>query len=281
MTTVAAPRAPLVEEIPACSVLSVNPYLACDIRCVYCITGAQGPSRPRFGAETAREQLRHELDATGHRQSRVGLGTLCDAYPSVEGELGITRIVLDELTQLGWPVRIVTKGVGARRDIDLLLRGDGHVTVSVSTLDRSAAARLEPGAPTPADRLDMVHDLADAGVPVAVTVTPWIPDVSDVASIARRVRSTIPVWVGPLNVASPEVERTGFGRRYSQHEIDHAYIEARRSRAEHRPVRWLLPVTAGAPGNVEQPMQTLPRTACRTPDAHGPRQKKAVRRADG
>jgi DNA repair photolyase len=257
MTTVAAPRAPLVEEIPACGVLSVNPYLACDIRCVYCVTGAQGRSRPRFGAEAVRAQLRRELGARGHRQSRVGLGTLCDAYPSVEGELGITRIVLDELTQLGWSVRIVTKGVGVRRDIDLLLRGGGHVTVSVSTLDRAAAARVEPGAPAPADRLDMVHDLADAGVPVFVTVTPWIPGVSDVASIARRVRSTIPIWVGPLNVDSPEVKQTGFGRRYSQRDIDHAYLEERRSCAEHTSLRWLLPVTAGAPGNAEQPMQLL------------------------
>src|SRR5262245_34769121 len=101
MITVAAPRAPLVEEIAACGMLSVNPYLACDIRCAYCITGAQGQSRPRVGTEAVREELRQELGAKGHRQPLVGLGTLCDAYPSVEVELGVTRIVLDELTQLG------------------------------------------------------------------------------------------------------------------------------------------------------------------------------------
>ena len=257
MIAVAAPQAPLVQEIAACGVLSVNPYVDCDIRCAYCITGAQERSRPRFGPDTVREQLRYELGALGDRQSRVGLGTLADAYPSVEGELGVTRIVLDELVRLGWPVRVVTKGLGVRRDVDLLLRGDGHVTVSVSTLDRGAAARLEPGAPTPADRLDLVHDLADAGVPVAVTVTPWIPGVSDVASIGRRVRSSIPIWVGPLNVDSPEVKRTGFGRHFSQAEIDHAYLEASRAFPGRQRVGWLPPITAGAPGNPEQPMTAL------------------------
>jgi DNA repair photolyase len=265
MSAVAAPAAPLVQEIPACGVLSVNPYLACDIRCAYCITGAQGRSRPRFGADTVREQLRYELDAKGHRQRLVGLGTLCDAYPSVEPELGVTRIVLDELNRLGWPVRVVTKGVGVRRDVDLLLRGNGYVTVSLSTLDSDAAARLEPGAPPPAERLDLARDLADAGVRIRVSVAPWIPGVTDIAAIARRVGSKVPITVAPLNVASPEVRRTGFGRRFSQHEIDRDYLAAWRTSAKPSSVRWLLPVTAGPPGNTEQPMKTLAAATCSAP----------------
>jgi DNA repair photolyase len=257
MITVADTQAPLVEEIAACSMLSVNPYRACDIRCAYCITGAQGVSRPRFGAETVREQLRLELGAKGHRQPLVGLGTMCDAYPSVEVDFGVTRIVLDELIQLGRPVRVVTKGLVVRRDIDLLLRGDGHVTVSLSTLDGDAAARLEPGAPTPAERLDLVHALAGAGVPIWVSVTPWIPGVSDVASIARRVGSKIPIRVAPLNVNSPEVKRTGFGRRFSQREIDRAYLDERERSIEPTSVHWLPPVTARGPDNKEQVMLPL------------------------
>jgi len=257
MTTAAAPRIPLVQEIPACGVLSVNPYVACDIRCVYCITGAQGRSRPRFGAETVREQLRRELGAQGHRQPLIGLGTLCDAYPSVEVELGVTRIVLDELIQLGRPVRIVTKGVGVRRDIDLLLRGDARVTVSLSTIDGDVAARLEPGAPTPAERLDLVHDLADAGVPVRVSAIPWIPGVSDVGAIARGVGSRIPIMVAPLNVNSAKVRRTGFGRRFDQREIDRAYLEERERSTELRPVVWLPAITAQGPDSQEQVMIPL------------------------
>jgi DNA repair photolyase len=264
VSTVAEARAPLVEEIAACGSLSVNPYRRCDIRCAYCITGAQGVSQPRFGTDTVREQLRVELRAIGHRQSLVGVGTICDAYPSVEGELGVTRIVLEELFELGRPVRVVTKGLAVRRDIDLLLRGHGRVTVSLSTLDSDAAARLEPGAPSPAERLDLVRALDDAGVPVWVSVAPWIPNVTDVSSIVRAVGSGIPITVAPLNVNSPEVRRTGFGRRFDQHQIDDAYLAAWRDAAGRTGVRWLQPITARAPGNSEQVMTPLPVAAART-----------------
>jgi hypothetical protein len=52
----------------------------------------------------------------------------------------------------------------------------------------------------------MVHELADAGVPVWVSVTPWVPGVTDITSVARGVGSTIPTRVAPLNVNSPEVD---------------------------------------------------------------------------
>jgi DNA repair photolyase len=263
---VADAREALVEGLPACGMLSVNPYRACDIRCAYCITGAQGVSRPRFGPEAVREQLRHELAEVGDRWQVAGLGTICDAYPSVEPELGVTRIVLDELVRLGWPVRVVTKGLTVRRDIDLLLAGDGHVTVSMSTLDADAAARLEPGAPSPARRVELAQDLADAGVRVWVSVSPWIPGVSDVSSIARAVGTAIAVRVAPLNVNSPEVGRTGFGQRFDQHEVDEAYLEAWRRAAGETEAHWLLPITAGGPGNLEQVMEPLEAASCASPN---------------
>ena len=272
MTAVAAFPLPLVQEISACRVLSVNPYRACDIRCAYCITGAQGESRPRFGADAVREQLRRELDAMGDLQPRVGLGTMCDAYPSVEAELGITRIVLDELTRLGWRVTVVTKGAGVRRDIDLLLLGGATVVISLSTLDRDALARLEPGAPTPAERVDLIRDLVEAGVPVSVSASPWIPGVGDPASLARTLGATIPITVAPLNVNSREVRRTGFGRRFDQREIDRAYLEERERSTELTSVRWLPPVTARGPGNQQQVMLPLgTRTAARACGSAGTR----------
>jgi DNA repair photolyase len=103
----------------------------------------------------------------------------------------------------------------------------------------------------------MIHELADAGVPVWVSVTPWVPRVTDITSVARGVGSTIPISVAPLNVNSPEVMRTGFGRRFNQREIDCAYLEERERSTELRSVRWLPPVTARGPDNQEQVMIPL------------------------
>jgi hypothetical protein len=102
----------------------------------------------------------------------------------------------------------------------------------------------------------MVHELADAGEPVWVSVNPWVPGVTDIISLARGVGSTIPIRVAPLNVNSPEVMRTGFGRRFNQREIDRAYLEERERSTELRSVRW-LPLTARGPDNQEQVMIPL------------------------
>jgi len=46
-------------------------------------------------------------------------------------------------------------------------------------LDRELARKLDPRAPTPQRRLEMIKALADAGVPVGVLVAPVIPQLTD------------------------------------------------------------------------------------------------------
>ena len=69
------------------------------------------------------------------------------------------------------------------RDLDIIApmaaRGMARVAVSVTTLDRRLARRLEPRAATPARRLEAVRRLVDAGVPTAVMVAPVIPALND------------------------------------------------------------------------------------------------------
>jgi DNA repair photolyase len=53
------------------------------------------------------------------------------------------------------------------------------VFVSVTTVDRTLARRMEPRAPTPERRLEAIERLAAAGVPVGVMAAPIIPAVND------------------------------------------------------------------------------------------------------
>ncbi|HEX6417874.1 MAG TPA: hypothetical protein VFZ77_05235, partial [Acidimicrobiales bacterium] len=129
-----------------------------------------------------------------------------------------------------------------------------HVVVSVTTPDDDAIAHIEPGAPTPTARIEVVRELADAGVPVEVSASPWIPGVSDVTSLAERLGPSIAITVAPLNVNSPEVARTGYGRRFDQHEIDRAYLEERERCGELASLRWLPPLTAKRSDNHHQVM---------------------------
>ncbi len=58
-------------------------------------------------------------------------------------------------------------------------RGQAAVAISVTTLDRDLARRLEPRAASPARRLATIRALADAGIPVAVLASPMIPGLND------------------------------------------------------------------------------------------------------
>jgi len=91
--------------------------------------------------------------------------------------------VLEVLARCDHPVGIVTKSNLVTRDIDLLApmaaKGLAKVYVSVTTLDRDLARRMEPRAPTPERRLEAIRQLAEAGVPVGVMTAPIVPAVND------------------------------------------------------------------------------------------------------
>ena len=53
------------------------------------------------------------------------------------------------------------------------------VFVSVTTLDRELARKMEPRAPTPERRLEAIERLNAAGVPAGVMVAPIIPAIND------------------------------------------------------------------------------------------------------
>jgi DNA repair photolyase len=172
---------------------SVNPYRGCEHGCVYCYarpTHAYLGLSPGLDFETrlfrkpdAAAQLERELAAPGYRPATLVLGANTDPYQPIERRFGITRSVLKVLHDCGHPVAITTKSALILRDLDLLVpmaeRRLAAVLVSVTTLDRALARRLEPRAAAPERRLEVIRGLAEAGVPVGVLVSPLIPGLTD------------------------------------------------------------------------------------------------------
>jgi DNA repair photolyase len=223
---------PLIEPLPECGVWSLCPYDACSYRCTYCITGVQGRARPRAEPDVVVDQLQREL-AGIDREAHLGVGALCDAYPPIEAEAGLTRRVLVELVDQGRPFSVITKGSVVRRDADLLAAAAVRpcVTVSLSSLDAEVLASLDPAAPTPAERLATVAALARAGVSTSLSISPWLPGVTDVPALVEAVRTAAGsgVWivVAPLNVRAPQVAASPFAAGWDQAEINRAYVAAR------------------------------------------------------
>jgi DNA repair photolyase len=235
-----------VERLPECGVWAISPYERCSFRCAYCITGVQGTSAARLGRADLLAQLRSELSVIPSEE-RLALGALCDAYPPIEATAGLTRAVLTELADQRRPVSVITKGVTVLRDIDLLTAEPvAQVTISLSSLDPAALATLDPGAPSPDERLEAVAALVAANVPTSVTVTPWIPGVSDVAAIAAAARAAARrnIWIqaGPLNVVAPVISLSRFAGGWDQAAINAAYVRARDASSGLEPISWWPPV---------------------------------------
>ncbi len=172
---------------------SVNPYRGCEHGCVYCFAR---PSHAWLGfspgldfetkimaKRSAADLLRRELRRPAYRPAPLALGSNTDPYQPIERELRITRGVLEVLAEARHPTGVVTKSALVLRDLDLLVpmaeEGLVRVMVSITTLDRELARRMEPRAATPGRRLDTVRALAEAGVPVGVLASPMIPALND------------------------------------------------------------------------------------------------------
>lgn len=195
---------------------SLNPYRGCEHGCIYCFAR---PSHSYLGLspgldfETrltakpeAAARLAAELRAPSYRVQVLAMGTNTDPYQPIEAERGITRQVLQVLSDFNHPVAMVTRGATILRDLELwaslAARGLGQVGISLTTLDAGLARAMEPRAPTPATRLRMIRELSAAGVPVRVMAAPMIPvltghELEPILTAAREAgataASTIPI----------------------------------------------------------------------------------------
>ncbi|CAN1490538.1 SplB DNA repair photolyase [Rhabdaerophilaceae bacterium] len=172
---------------------SINPYRGCEHGCSYCFarpSHAYLGLSPGLDFETkltakpnAAALLRRELAAPGYQPKPIALGTNTDPYQPIEREHRITRAILEVLAEHGHPVTIVTKSALVTRDIDILApmaaRGLAKVALSVTTLDRDLARKMEPRATTPLRRIDAIGQLSAAGIPVGVLTAPLIPSIND------------------------------------------------------------------------------------------------------
>ena len=173
--------------------LSVNPYRGCEHGCIYCYarpTHSYLNFSPGLDFETQivakhniAEVLRSELCAPRYVPRLINIGSATDCYQPVERELKLTRSLIEVMRDARHPFSLITKSSGVERDLDLLAPlaaqrlAAGYVTIT--TLDATLARRMEPRAAAPHRRLRTIRALAEAGVPVGVSVAPQIPFITE------------------------------------------------------------------------------------------------------
>jgi DNA repair photolyase len=172
---------------------SINPYRGCEHGCIYCYarpSHAYLELSPGLDFETklfaktnAAELLREALAKPGYVPSPIAIGANTDCYQPIERKYRITRQILEVLAETGHPCTLVTKSALVERDLDLLApmarENLVKVFVSIGTLDRTLARKLEPRAASPQRRLDVLRKLSESGVPCGVMVAALIPALND------------------------------------------------------------------------------------------------------
>ncbi len=174
--------------------LTLNPYRGCEFGCHYCyarythefmeIWDGRDFERKIFAKVNAPELLRSELRRAKDKALPIAVGTATDPYQPAERQFEVMRRLLGVLAEFeGLSVSITTKSVLILRDLELLRaiaqRHDFRVHVTVTTTHARLARRLEPKAPPPAKRLEVVAKLSRSGIRVSVNAMPILPGITD------------------------------------------------------------------------------------------------------
>jgi DNA repair photolyase len=206
-------------EVTGMGFWSINPYVGCAFGCAYCYAryahryvleraatanpeheGVQRDiesmppwlafERRIFVKENAADVLRRSLRHGSERhlallgKESIVIGTATDPYQPAERRFRVTRSVLEVLAEhAGLSIVIITKSPLVTRDVDLLRRiaRNSAITIHLSliTLDRALARRLEPRAPTPEARVRALGRLRESGIDVGINVMPVLPGITD------------------------------------------------------------------------------------------------------
>jgi DNA repair photolyase len=173
---------------------TVNPYRGCAMGCRYCyatythefmgITTPEDFHSLVYVKVGAQRETGRQLARVVRRGERIALGTATDPYQPGEAESRVTRRFLELVARhRGVRLGITTKGALVLRDLDLLAeiakRSEVSVHVSLMSPRADLLRRLEPWAPAPDVRLEVMRRLIEAGVETWLGLAPILPAITD------------------------------------------------------------------------------------------------------
>jgi len=179
----------------------MNLYRGCSHNCVYCDGRAERYQIPGvFGQDihvktNAPELLEKELDPTRKRKSfNPGFilpgGGIGDSYQPLEKTYELTRHALKLLYSYNHAVHLLTKSTLILRDLDYIKKFARKnkilVSFSFSSVDKSLSDFFEPGVPDPSERINVIKQLSDEGIPCGILLMPALPYLTDTEELLEE-----------------------------------------------------------------------------------------------
>lgn len=172
---------------------SLNPYQGCEHGCTYCyarnaheywgFSAGLDFERKIIVKTDAPALFKKFLEKKSWDASTISLSGNTDCYQPAERKFRITRQLLEIALEYRQPIGMITKNALILRDSDILTEMAKlnlcMVYVSINSLNEKLRQKMEPRTTTAKQRLKIVEDLSNAGIPMGVMVAPLVPGLSD------------------------------------------------------------------------------------------------------
>jgi len=183
----------------------IDPYFGCEHLCEYCY----GLNRARFDwekqvliYEDLVKELSRELDVFPPQTIYIGMN--CDPYQPAEKKFEQTRETLLLLSGKGFSASLLTKGVLATRDIELLKKiPDASIGTSLAFLEEGTRRLFEKNSPPNIERMEMLGEMKNAGIETYTLICPVMPFITEVPGLIELAAPySDTIWVYPLKFES-------------------------------------------------------------------------------
>ena len=175
--------------------INCNPYIGCAHNCSYCYAmfvqlqkRLWRPIRPanvKLIDKTFRGAMSGKLNSVLHKMIRrrvpIRFASMTDAFQPCERDLEITKQIFEIFAEFNYPVVMGVKGdvILDRPYIDLMKQFPITVQVSISTDNELLALVLEPKAPLPSRRLEIIKALSSENIITQLRLSPMMPLLTD------------------------------------------------------------------------------------------------------
>lgn len=165
----------------------MNFYRGCQHGCVYCDARSRCYQMNHIFEdievkENAMELLEGALKSK-RKPCMLGTGSMFDPYMPLERSQCMTRQMLELAEKYGFGATVLTKSDLVLRDLDILRRINEKtkavVQISLTVTDDRLSGILEPNVCPTSRRIEVLHQLREAGIPTVVWLCPILPFLTD------------------------------------------------------------------------------------------------------
>lgn len=165
----------------------MNFYRGCSHGCIYCDSRSscyhmEHDFEDIEVKENAVELLEHALRQK-RKKCMLSTGSMTDPYIPLELKTQTVRKALTLSEQYGFGFTLLTKSNRILRDLDLLLKIHKKtkcvVQMTLTTFDETLCKKLEPNVCSTKERVAVLKQLRDVGIPTVVWLCPILPWIND------------------------------------------------------------------------------------------------------